>query len=540
MLAVALIVFTLSGCQLKTYCQRPLVSAELEARAGQSLGDDTGPVETSIPPGVDMADGVTEREAVSVALWNNAAYQDLLADLGISSAQLLDAGLISDPQFQMFFPLGPKQLEFTAFQAVDVLWLQPVRVRAASLDLDRVTETMVQNGLNVMRDVRIAHANLLLAEQQAELANEAHSLRKQIAALAQKRLEAGDISGLEATTSQIDALQAQATAARAIQDVELAQQRLRVLMGLTMLTDQFHGVANIEADVPEEDVDELVATALAMRPDLRAAEMAIQAASERSELARRQFMNLDAIYDANGQGRDGYESGPGLRFTIPIFNRNQGGRAIADAQWRKAERQYVTVRDMIVLDVQTAHTQLQQAQQNLQLLRKEILPSLKEAEELARRNYENGGATYFLVLQTTSQYLDARMRELQLVADVRRAIAELERSIGMRLSPHMADEEQMRQDTSLVPMPSVAERGDEASRLLSKILRTSEEEPSMPRDSGDQAEIEVKPRTSDDDPNRIPRYYSPATFLKHAKNKTSSDTQGTLSSQVPLRRGSDE
>jgi cobalt-zinc-cadmium efflux system outer membrane protein len=93
------------------------------------------PDETSIPPGVDLADGLTEDEAVAVALWNNAAYQEVLTQLGISRAQLLDAGLLGDPQLTLFFPLGPKQLEFTIFQSIDFLWLRPVRVRAAELDL---------------------------------------------------------------------------------------------------------------------------------------------------------------------------------------------------------------------------------------------------------------------------------------------------------------------------------------------------------------------------------------------------------------------
>jgi len=148
-----------------------------------------------------------------VALWNNAAFQSLLTDLGVSSAQLFDAGLITDPQFILFFPLGPKQLELGGFQAIDALWLRPIRERAAELDLQRVSHGMVQNGLNVIRDVRVAHSDLLLAQQQAELARDAERLRTQIADLAQKRLDAGDISELELNTTRIDAMQATAAAA---------------------------------------------------------------------------------------------------------------------------------------------------------------------------------------------------------------------------------------------------------------------------------------------------------------------------------------
>ena len=446
----------LTGCHTGELQQRrSTVSGEIANRFGTGLSTEMGPGQTQLPPGITTDDGVTEDEAVAIALWNNAAYQEMLAQLGVSNAQLLDAGLIADPQFQLFFPLGPKQLEFTTFQAVDALWLQPIRVKAAELDVDRVTQSMVQNGLNVIRDARVAHANLVAVSEQSEVAQEAARLRQQIADLARKRLDAGDISELEFTTSRIDALQAKAAAERAEHDVTLARDRLRTVVGLVSPESRVQSPEMMVTAAPLDSrlstldsVDVLVDHALAMRPDLRAAEIAIEAASKRAGLAQSQFMNLDAIYDANGQGTRGFESGPGLRFSIPLFNRNQGGIAIADAQWQQAARQYVTIRDQVTLDVRSAHTQLAQARENLAALREEILPVLREAEELARRNYENGGTPYFLVLQTTGQYLDARLRESQLAADQRRAIAELDRSVGHRVSA-------MAEPPRLPPVPAV-------------------------------------------------------------------------------------
>ncbi|MFT4559611.1 MAG: cobalt-zinc-cadmium efflux system outer membrane protein, partial [Planctomycetaceae bacterium] len=319
-IAVMATAFLLAGCQTAELSQRrSTVSADVSSRFGSNLSEESEAGTVQLPPGVATDDGLTEDEAVAISLWNNAAYQALLADLGISSAQLFDAGLIADPQFQIFFPLGPKQLEFTTFQAVDALWLQPVREKAAELDLDRVSQSMVQNGLDVIRDARVAHASLLLAQEQAAVAREAESLRTQIAALAQKRLDAGDISELEATTSRIDALQARATAGRAAQDVELARQQLRTLLGLAMHGDSLNAIADADTLSLPQNAESLVSTALAMRPDLRAAELAIEAECERAGLAENQFMNLDAVYDANGSGSRGFESGAGLRFTIPIF-----------------------------------------------------------------------------------------------------------------------------------------------------------------------------------------------------------------------------
>jgi len=431
----------ISGCHAEQLRgSRGEVSEQLVSRFGSGFGDQNVAGEALLPPDVSLDDGVTEDEAVQIALWNNAAFQETLTQLGVSNARLLDAGLISDPQFSLFFPLGPKQLEFTTFQAVDALWLQAIRVKAAELDVDQVSQSIVQNGLDVIRDARIAHANFVAATEQATVSREAADLRRQIEKLAQKRLDAGDISELEATTSRIDALQAKAGADRSLHDVTLARDRLRVVIGLSMwMSPELHvqssdlDASPASRNIEALDHEPLLNEALAMRPDLRAAEIGIEAAGERAGLARNQFMNLDAIYDANGSGDRGFESGPGLRFTVPIFNGNQGGIAIAEAQWQQAVRRYVTVRDQITLEVRNSHTQVLQASENLATLQNEILPALREAGELARRNYENGGTPYFLVLQTTGQYLDARLRELQLAADLRRALAELDRSVGRKV-----------------------------------------------------------------------------------------------------------
>lgn len=469
LLLPGIFVASLPGCRTPvTTTTRHEVDGELTSRFGAGIGEERPDSDALVPAEVLLDDGISEDEAVHVALSNNAAFQQSLTQLGISTAQLLDAGLISDPQFTLFFPLGPKQLEFTAFQAVDLLWLQPIRVRSSELDLDQVSQSLVQNGLDVIRDVRAAHSDLILAADRETMSQEASSLRAEIAELAQKRLAAGDVSELEATASRIDALQAKAAAERAPYDVTLARERLRVLLGLTMFGDQLTPERAGDALPIERSLDDLLHDAIVQRPDLRAAEIAVETAGERAGLARNQFMNLEAVYDANGSGSRGFESGPGLRMTLPIFNHNQGGIAIADARWQQAARQYVAVRDRIVLDVRTSHTQLAQARENLATLRTEILPTLRTAEELARRNFQNGGATYLVVLQTTSQYIDARLRELELKADIRRAIAELDRAVGHRVCLTQTTDPAI----AIIPAPATSAMLDSESDHV-EIIRTT-------------------------------------------------------------------
>jgi len=427
---------------------------------GQPLGTPSCPGETAIPPGVEIVDGVTEDEAIALALWNNAAYQEMLSQLGISQAQLFNAGLLRDPQMIMLFPLGPKQLEFVVFQFVDDLWLRPIRIRAAARGLETVAEQMVQNGLDVIRDVRLAHADLVFAQQNAQLANDAEEIRQEIAELAQKRLDAGDISELEANDSRVQKLSAQANTARFELDVAIAQQRLLVLMGLALHDESVVAVESPEPVLPARNESDLVGEATAMRPDLRASEISIQELSERVDLARKQCLSFEPGIDANSEGSDGFEASPALRMTLPIFNRNRGNIAIAEAQLQQAMRRYVTVRDQVVLDVRNSYATARQASGNLEMVKNEILPTLDTAVGLARKNYLDGGTSYFLVLQTTSQFLDARAREIRLSADLRQAVAELERSVGHRFITNDSRDERPAQEAIELPRPGTTMRDE--------------------------------------------------------------------------------
>ena len=65
-----------------------------------------GPDDT-LPPDVNLSDGVTQEEAVAIALWNSPSFQATLADIGIARADLAEAGLLRNPILSLLFPFGP-------------------------------------------------------------------------------------------------------------------------------------------------------------------------------------------------------------------------------------------------------------------------------------------------------------------------------------------------------------------------------------------------------------------------------------------------
>src|SRR6266540_291543 len=219
-----------SGCVSTRNNVNP-VFAELEQRSGHMVTN-SQPGEVVWPATVSLEDGLSEDEAVTLALWNNAAFQETLADLGLSRADLIQAGMLPNPTFSLLIPVGAKPLELTAKYPFELLWLRPRRVAAARLDYDRTAQRLVQSGLDLIRDVRVAFADVTLSDERSKLAAETLSLNTRIAELSQARLRAGDASELEAQQSEIDTLQAHEQLARTKQDAALARERLRHLLGM--------------------------------------------------------------------------------------------------------------------------------------------------------------------------------------------------------------------------------------------------------------------------------------------------------------------
>ena len=413
--------------------RRPL-ACELQERTWHDIPAASCPGEVTLPPEVSLDDGLSEEEAVAIALWNNSQFHATLSQLGMARGDIVQAGLLTNPQFQLMFPGGDKQLEYMLFLPVEAMFFREHRITIAERDYCRISQELVQNGLNLVRDVRVAYADFVFAEERAALADEALSVRSRIAKLSDARFDAGDISELEVTTARIDALTSRAEAAGLREQVVVARERLAQFLGIGLLGLTLSPSEHVQQPKLNLDEEVLLADAMVSRPDLRAAQYAIAAVDQQARLSRWTWLRFDAAVDRNSGGNGPTNVGPALRLDIPIFDRNQGGIIRSDWTLDQAMHNFDAVRDQVLMEVRTAMAQLRQAQVSLAILQGDVLPSLDEAVDVAEQAYRNGGTTYFLALQTTSQFLDARARELELLAAEHRAVAELERGIGRRLS----------------------------------------------------------------------------------------------------------
>ncbi|MDH4197428.1 MAG: TolC family protein [Candidatus Aminicenantes bacterium] len=417
-----------AGCAARSPYDRVYVSKTLEERTGHPLA--ARPQEPGFPAGVSLDDGLTEDEAIAVALWNNAQFQVDLAELAFARADLLSAGLLPNPLLSYLHLFGVKGTEGYVLWPLDALWQRPKRVATAKYNAQRIADGLVQHGLALGRDVLIGYADLDLAEKQAALVREDARVRREIAGLAAARYRSGDISGLEESAARLDALRAEDDALLAARDAETARARFAALLGFgdNLPTITLTATPDIAPD--SRPLPELLAAAYAARPDLRAAQAEVEAAGARLGWERAMILKFTATLDAKEKGEAGMFAGPSAKIEIPIFNRNEGGRARARAEMERAAAKYVAVRQAIAAELRSANAEVEAAKQSVKLFEGDTLPGAAAAALQARKAYAVGEESYLFVLEAEHRELDIRRRAAGALADLRRAGARLKCATG--------------------------------------------------------------------------------------------------------------
>lgn len=311
-------------------------------------------------------------EAVALALWNNPAFLVALDDLGFARADLIEAGQLRNPVFSLLFPWGPKQLESTLQLPIEAIWHRPRRVKAARLDAEVVAARLMSDGLGVMAQARTVYVDASAADARLRLARESAELWGRLRGIADARFREGDISEFEARAVRSEAAMADAFARGAEGDRELTGVQLDYVVGTTL--PETASLTPVD-DLALSQCDAPMTDALASRPDVRAAELAVEAAGARAGLERARILTMTATLDANGEGQEGFELGPGLAIDLPL-NGNAGARARASAALTQAGHRYLAVQAQVRSELRSSIARLTRAREVLRVWDEQVIESL--------------------------------------------------------------------------------------------------------------------------------------------------------------------
>ncbi len=375
---------------------------------------------------------LTESEAVLYALNNNATFKSLLIDLKIAKADLVNAGLLPNPELLFAFGVTNKPYRYAIDLPIELLWLRPIRLSTMKHEADATAYRLTQSGLNLIRDARISYTQAVLSQEQLKVAESAYQLRNNIYNLSLKRLEAGDINGKDILLAQNDAITAKRDWELAKYEVKIKMQNLLYVLGVGQKFQDITLSLNLVPACNADEIEYLESQSLAHRPDILSAQYSVNAAKEKIKLSKLNWLKITASADATSGQVNGHTLGPAIRSTLPIANQNQGAISRAEAELEKAELYLEALKQQAVLEIRTTHLQYQQSCHDWHALQNHIMPTVQQMIKLTEQAYQKGDISYLQTLEANRQIVDTQMREVQLKANLMAKLAELMRSSALK------------------------------------------------------------------------------------------------------------
>jgi len=174
-------------------------------------------------------------------------------------------------------------------------------------------------------------------------------------------------------------------------------------------------------------------TALAERPELRAAEARVRAGEAAVGAARREFLPDFAIVAAYDGLWEVPELRPfvGLELNVPLqLGRRRAALDEARAELERARSERGGLEDEVRVAVATALQQVAEAERALALYRDRLLPAARDQLGAARADFESGQESFLAVLQAEEDLREVELGEHTALAELDRRLALLRSATG--------------------------------------------------------------------------------------------------------------
>jgi cobalt-zinc-cadmium efflux system outer membrane protein len=392
---------------------------------------------------------LTVNDAVQIALLNNQGLQATYEDIGISQADLVQAGLLKNPSFSAMlrFPDQPPSLadlELSVVQDFLDLFTLPLRKKVAAAELEQTKLEVGGKVVDLAAEVKEAFYTLQAEEQLLKRLKVILDVNQSGAELAGEQHKAGTLSELDEQNLQVVYNENKAAVSQAQVEIDASREKLNRLMGLWGAQLDWT-VSDQLPEVPETltSLENLESLAIHQRLDLAAARSEVEKLRQAVALAGgTRFLpggvNIGADTEKNSDGQR--VTGPSLNLQIPVFDQGQAQLARTVGAERKAEAQYRNLSIIARSEVREARDRIVAAHDLVQLYQKVLLPQRVKILQLAQEHYNYMLKGAYDLLQAKEHELDTERAYVESSRAYWVAHAQLERAVGGTLRVIAPDE----------------------------------------------------------------------------------------------------
>ncbi len=323
----------------------------------------------------------------------------------------------------------------------DIFGSNKLASRAAAADLQASQASLEDVKASLAAEVANAYVSLRLAQAKLALAKQSLASRQETTRLVQLKQQAGIASGLETEQANLSLGQQQANIPALENSVTQAQYALAILTGNK--PEALNARLTASKPIPSASLqiaNNIPANSLRQRPDLRAAEYQIQAASLRVGQAKADLKPSFSLGGSLSFGSlsiaDLLDSGSLARSLLasvsaPIFD---GGKLKQQVEVKDAAREQAVAAYQKTLlgalqDVANAFSSLGALQQQQPTLANNV-ELARNTEKLAKLSYDAGTADFSTVLDAQRNVLSAQESVVSAQAEQSKALISLYKAIG--------------------------------------------------------------------------------------------------------------
>ncbi|PAK12415.1 TolC family protein [Burkholderia ubonensis] len=378
-------------------------------------------------------------DAVQVALLNNRGLQASYAELGLSEADLVQAGRLPNPGFTFSRTrAGNGDLSIGRTFSANVLGLLTLPF-AARIEGRRFEQTKLETAdamLKVAADARRAYVNAVAAEQAARYAEQVKDSADASAELASRMRQAGNFSKLDHVREQAFYADAAAQLAKTRQQAVAAREKLTRTMGLWGAGTQYT-LPDRLPDLPKArpDLQDLESYAMQNRLDIQAAKLQTQGVASSLGLTKAtRFINaLDVGYVNNYETDKGHEHGYEISIEIPVFDWGGAKVARAEAIYMRSANQLARTAIDARSEVRESYSAYVTSYDIAKHYRDEVVPLRRTISDELLLRYNGMLASVFELLADSREQVGAVNSYIDSLKDYWLAETDLQQAVGGHL-----------------------------------------------------------------------------------------------------------
>jgi outer membrane protein, heavy metal efflux system len=442
---IAILGIALSGCyaQPQAYLDGPAspASGGQLLLAGASEARESAPVarpvvlvsdEAPVPEGGSLTlDGAVRR-----ALRSSPAVHAAALEIDAKRGEALQAGLRPNPELGGWsWNVG----EDPAEEALDISQLFELggkrlkRIRAAELDIGVTAWDYEAARLRVTSDTAQSFVDVLASQDRIKILAELQTVAETLSNTVSGRVPTGNANIVDVQRTRIEVTRAKAQLSEENAVLAVAKRRLANNWGSQ--TADFSSVRGELKSTDHVPSVGQIGTYLESNPDI---------ARWAQEMVRRQAVldveRAKAIPDLTltaGARRveSSDDTGAVLQLSVPLplFNRNQGDIAAAQARILKGQHEGLAARVAVNAVFLEAYSRLVASSERLKALEKEILPSALEIYDATSKGYSAGGFDLLNVLEGQRTVYATRLEIVNARAEFQKAKVQIEALTGRGL-----------------------------------------------------------------------------------------------------------